>query len=345
MTKIKIEKIRSIVILASLFYGFASVGGLERGYASEPIYTGEIAIPNYGSSVTPMPWVIAVKEGFFKNQNIDITGVITSAGGSDDVRNLIAGKLIYAESALIPVLRAIQGGAQLKIIDENVHTLAEFVWVTRSDSKINSLGDLKGKRISFTTPLSDSQIMDEMLIKKAGLSDDDVHLIATGGYGSALTALQNDGVDVALIPEPVYTLNKDKFRVLVWEWNVFPAVSNVVGVTSAKNATKNAAVLRGILIAHRQAVEFLQQHPKQSAAIIAEVYRMKPDVIEEVLTELNDHKSTDGVSFFSDGDINVKGVNTLMDAAYASGMLQEKINWQDYVDQDFLTSDLQRKLN
>jgi NitT/TauT family transport system substrate-binding protein len=317
----------------------------EPSYADGPLYAGQIAVPNYGSGASAMPWAIALKKGFFQDQNINITGIIASAGGSNDVRNLIAGNLIYAESAMVPVLRAIQGGADLKIVDENVHTLAEFVWITKKDSSINSLSDLKGQRISFTTPLSSSQLLDEMLLKKEGLTNNDAQLIAIGAFGAALTALQNGGVDVALIPEPLYTLNKGRFRKLVWSWNIFPAISNVIGVTSAKNAKKHPDVLRGILLAHRQAVDFMRQHPKESAAIIANVYRMKPEVVEQVMQELLNNKSTDGVTYFSEGDIDAKGVDTLMAGAYSTGMLQEKINWRNYVDQDFLPTDLKRNLN
>jgi NitT/TauT family transport system substrate-binding protein len=313
--------------------------------ADQVIYTGQIAVPAYGSSVSAMPWAIAMKKGFFQQQGLNITGIISSAGGSDDVRNLIAGNLIFADSNLIPVLRAIQGGADLKVISENGHTTAQFVWITRPGSPIKTLADLKGKKITFTTPLSTSQFLDSMLVKKAGLAPTDVHLISTGAYGSALTALQNGGVDVALVVEPVYTLNKGRFQVLFWSRDLFPAISSTIGVTSAANAKKQGDVLRRILIAHRQAVDYIESDPKGAAAIIAPIYRMDPAVVEHVLEELSTQTSTDGVSFYSEGDINAKGMDNLANAAEVAGALQGTPDWRSNVDQDFLPADLKRQLN
>ena len=336
---------RWLIKLAIAFLAMGAITAHSPASADQPVYTGQIAVPAYGSSVSAMPWAVAMQKGFFKQQGLNITGIISSAGGSGDVRNLIAGSLIFADSNLIPVLRAAQGGADLKVISENGHTTAQFVWITRPGSVIKTLGDLKGKRITFTTPLSTSQFLDFELLKKAGLAPSDVQLISTGAYGSALTALQNGGVDVALIVEPVYTLNKGRFQVLFWSRDLFPAISSTVGVTSATNAKTQGDVLRRILLAHREAVEYIKTNPNDAAAVIAPIYRMKPAIVQSILIELETKTSTDGIPFFSEGDINAAGMDNLVGAAGASGALQGKPDWRSMVDQAFLPDDLKRKLN
>jgi NitT/TauT family transport system substrate-binding protein len=337
--------------LATIMYANLSCifSGIGTGYADAApvpyIYTGKIAIPNYGADITSMPWAIALKKGFFDEEGIDITGIIGSGGGSSDVRNLIGGNLIYAESAVIPVLRAIQTGLKLEMISENSQTLSDFIWITRNNSSINSLKDLKGKRISFTTPLSDSELMDKALVQKAKLNNDQVQLIATGAFGAALTALQTGGVDVAIITEPVYSLNKGTFRTLVGAWSVFPAMANVVGVTSVENEKKYPNVLRGILAAHQKAVQFMDANPEESAQIIAPIYHMPVALVESIMKELRQHRSTDGIPFYSEGDFNDNGMTRLISMAYSTGILKENINWRLYVDQEFLPKELQSNLN
>lgn len=321
-----------------------AAAGLMFGGLDAPAQGAEIAATNYGSSVVGMPWAIAVEKGFFKDAGVDITGVIGSPGGSTEVRNLIAGDLPYADSALIPTLKAIKNGADLKIISDNTHTSAQFVWLVKPDSPIKSLADIKGKRISFTTPLSTSQSLDFLLIEKAGLKPADVKLISTGAYGAALTALQNDGVDLALVSEPTYTMNKSTFKPLFWSRDLFSAINSSVGVTSAKTIKEHPDLLKGIGTARRRAVDFIKTNRDESVAIIAKVYKMDPEVVKAVLAELVDQPSSDGSTFFGEGDINPKGLDALVDIAQKTGDLKDKVDWRDYVDQSFLPSDLQRTL-
>jgi NitT/TauT family transport system substrate-binding protein len=292
-----------------------------------------------------MPWAVALEKGFFKDEGADITAVIGSPGGSTEVRNLIAGDLPYADSALIPTLKAIKGGSDLKLIADNTHTTAQFVWIAKLDSPIKTLADIKGKRITFTTPLSTSQSLDFLLIDKAGLKPGDVKLISTGAYGAALTALQNDGVDLALVSEPAYTLNKGKFRPVFWSRDLFPAINSSLGVTSGKTAREHPELLRGIIAARRKAVLFMTSNRAESAAIIGKVYKMDPGVVKEVLDELIDKPSVGGAGFFGEGDINPGGLDALVDIAQKTGDLKERVDWRLYVDQSFLPKDLQRKLD
>ena len=321
--------------------GFAAL--ISAG-AALPAGAVEIAVANYGSSVAGMPWAVALEKGFFKEAGADVTAIVGSQGGSSEVRNMIAGDLPYVDSSLVPILKAIKGGADLRVVNENGHTTAQFVWIVNPNSPIKDIKDIKGKSISFTTPLSTSQSLNYMLIEKAGLKNDDVKLVSTGAYGAALTALQTGGIDIALVAEPVYTLNKDKFRVLFWSRDEFPAINNTIGVSSLKVIKERPDFLRGIIAGHRKAVAFMRTNRMESAEIIGKVYKIEPKVVEEVLEQLMDHKSTDGITYYSDGDIYAKGLDAIVDIAMKSGDLKDKIDWRDYVDQSLLPDDLKRNL-
>lgn len=318
--------------------------GLICGAVSAPASSVEIAATNYGSSVIGMPWAVALAKGYFKDAGVNVSAVIGSPGGSTEVRNLIAGDLPYADSALIPTLKAIKNGSDLRIISDNTQTSAQFVWLVKADSPIKTLADLKGKRISFTTPLSTSQSLDFMLLEKAGLKPTDAKLISTGAYGAALTALQNGGIDLALVSEPTYTMNKSTFKPIFWSRDLFSAINTSVGVTSVKTIKEHPEMLRGIITARRRAVDFIKTHREESVAIIAKAYKMDPNIVRTMLAELVDRPSSDGSAFFGEGDINPKGLDALVDLAQKTGDLKEKVDWRDYVDQSFLPADLQRKL-
>src|SRR5256885_14798938 len=51
----------------------------------------EIAVGNYGVSANGMPFGVALVKGYFKDEGLNITGLISSAGGGTSLRNMLAG--------------------------------------------------------------------------------------------------------------------------------------------------------------------------------------------------------------------------------------------------------------
>ena len=118
-----------------------------------------IAIGNYGSSANGMPFGIALAKGYFQEEGANVTGIISSEGGGTSVRNAMAG-VAYGEANPGAIAVAIQQGADLRIVSDNVLTIAEFAWMVKKDSPIKTIADLKGKKIGYTNPRSTSQALD-----------------------------------------------------------------------------------------------------------------------------------------------------------------------------------------
>jgi NitT/TauT family transport system substrate-binding protein len=304
----------------------------------------EISVPNYGSSISGVPFAIAMEKGFFKAEGAGVTAIRATAGGSADVRNMLAGELPFVESSLSGILAAVRHGADLKLIGELSHTNAQFVWVVRQDSPLHAPADLKGRKLSFTTPQSTSQGLDALLMSKFGLPPGSVPLVATGPYGAAITALENGGVDAAILAEPVYSLNKDRLRPIAWVRDLFPPINNVVAVTSGKVAREQPEELRAILRAHRRAVMFITEHRDEAAAVAAKVYKLDVGVVRDVIDGLLDHTGAAGVPFWSLGDFNPAGIDAMVSAMRAMGMPEADIPWRGLVDQSFLPDDLRRDI-
>lgn len=297
----------------------------------------EIDVSNYGTTTNGMPYAVVMAKGFFKEAGADITGVRGSEGGGTTVRNMLGGNMPYGEIAVSAAVLAIQGGADLKIISENVYTVAEFYWLTRPDSPIRSLKDLKGKRIGFTNPQSTSQAMDYLLLEAAGLKESDVQLIKTGGFGAGITALASNGIDIMPVADPLYTLNETRFRAVFWAPEVLPPLCNVVGVTTGRAMRENPNLIRAILAGRNKAVEFMNAHLDESAQLIAKDYRMEVRAVQKVLRNLIEKKAPGGLPYWSTtGRFNWDSMNNMIRAQQLVGVIKGDVDWSKIVDESFL---------
>src|SRR5688500_6713962 len=128
----------------------------------------QIVVSNYAVTTNGMPFAVAMEKGYFKEFKVQVDGILTSDGGGNAIRNLLGGKRAYGEAAVSAVVSAVQGGADLKIISGNVHTVAEFVWVAMPKSPVNSLKDLKGRKLGYTNPRSTSQALAILIMETQG---------------------------------------------------------------------------------------------------------------------------------------------------------------------------------
>src|SRR5215469_1754781 len=174
-------------------------------WSTSHVAAEEIAVSNYAVSANGMPFGVALAKGYFKDEGINVTGLISSAGGGTSLRNMLAGGGVpYGEVNPGVVVSAILAGADLKIVSDNVLTVAEFVWAVKPDSPIKTIKDLKGKKIGYTNPRSTSQGLATLVLQAGGLKTEDAELVKTGGFGEGIAALDIALVDVAPIPEPLW---------------------------------------------------------------------------------------------------------------------------------------------
>src|SRR3989441_7407743 len=191
------------------------IGTLLTAFASVAVGE-EIAVGNYGVSANGMPFGVALVKGYFKDEGLNITGLISSAGGGTSLRNMLAGGGVpYGEVNPGVVVSAILAGADLRIVSDNVLTVAEVVWAVEPNSPIKTIKDFKGKKIGYTNPRSTSQALARMLLQTAGYTESDAELVKTGGFGEGIAALDLGQIGVAASIEPLVLKVKDKDRALV----------------------------------------------------------------------------------------------------------------------------------
>jgi len=324
----------------NLFGKLATGAVLAFGIAAAfPALAQQIAVGNFGVSANGMPFAVALDKGYFKDEGINVTGIITSAGGGTSLRNMIAGGVPYGEVNPGVVVAAIQQGADLRIISDNVLTVAEFVWAVKPESPIKSLADIKGKKIGFTNPRSTSQALAQMVAQKAGLQPNEVELVRTGGFGEGYAALSTGMIDIAPIPEPLWAQYKDKLRAIVAASDILPPLSNVVGVTTSNMAAEKGDFIRAVIRARRKAVAFMIEKPDEAGDIIAKHYNLTPEVARASVRNLVTSR-TQGIEYWGSGQINTEGLKRMLEVQKSLGALTGEIDIAKIVDTQFLPEDI-----
>ena len=299
----------------------------------------EIAVGNYAVSANGMPYAVALAKGFFKQEGINVTGIITSAGGGTSLRNMLSGGVPYGEVNPGAVVSAIQQGADLKIISDNVLTVGEFIWAVKPDSPIRSIADFGGKKIGYTNPKSTSQALDNLLLQKAGIKVAEGQLVKTGGFGEGVAALDSGLIDIAPIPEPLWSKYKGKYRAVATAADILPPLDNVVGVVTAAQAASRGDFIRAVIRARRDAVRYMIAHPDESGDIVAKVYNIDPAEGRSAVRYLTTIH-TDGVPYWGEGDIHLAGMKRMLELQKTIGGVTGDYDLNKIVDTQFLPDDL-----
>jgi NitT/TauT family transport system substrate-binding protein len=297
-----------------------------------------IAVGNYGTSANGMPFAVALAKGYFKEEGADVTGIIASQGGGTSVRNAMAG-VAYGEANPGAIAVAIQQGADIKIVSDNVLTIAEFAWMVKKDSPIKTLKDLKGRKIGYTNPRSTSQALATLLLQKAGYKTEDAELVKTGGFGPMLAALDLDQIDVAAVTEPLWSKVKDKYRVLVTGAEALPPLDNVVGMATGEAIRTRGDFIRAVIRARRRAVEFMIAHPDEAGDIVAKPFNITPEVARSAVRNLTT-SYTQGIPYWGNGQIHMEGMKRIIEVQRSVGALTGEVDLAKIIDTSFLPDDI-----
>lgn len=150
------------------------------------------------------PVYVAVEKGFFAELGLDVEIVDTVAGGATAVQMVSSGDvqgallstmaIINARSSGLPVV----GVADIQSAFEE-SPLEEFY--VRADSGINSIEDLKGKKIAINLVKSSFHYTWLMALENAGMTEDDVTFVNLS-FDQQQAALERGDVDAIGLMQP-----------------------------------------------------------------------------------------------------------------------------------------------
>jgi NitT/TauT family transport system substrate-binding protein len=255
---------QQLVSLAFAISATAALGGTTPARAAEPLTIA------YGS-----PWIgqgplhIAAQKGYFEDEGLDVKLAKIEASGPQEEFTALAAKQIDVLTTTMDVstLYWTPEAPFATILAIDASSGGDGVLV-RTDRNIDSIEDLKGKRVALrlNTP---SHFFLSYLLRQNGMAQHDVTLVDMSPEDAGKAVMAGD-VDVAVTWDPhVRKAAEDpKVDVLVTSTETPGLLVDVLVMRKDVLASKPEAC-RGLVRAWNRAVEYQKANPDEAAAIMA----------------------------------------------------------------------------
>jgi len=304
--------------------------------ASSGVRAETITVTHWGGQFYGVPYAVAMEKGFFKKNGVDVTGILTAAGGGTAVRNTLAGGIPFGEVSLAAAVQAINSGQKLIIIGAGSWSVADQMWLVKKDSPLKTIKDLAGKQIAYTAPGSVSNMLILMALKANGMTPQQVKLVPAGDLGANISAVGSGAVDAGFSDELIFAQNKELVRPLFMVRDVLdPRMMQTVMITTAEYAKAHTELIKGLINSRREGLAYTLDHPDEAADITAKAYNnphtdLFRDHIHELIKE----------NYWSDGRLDYPSMNHMVEGLQITGQIKGDVDWPKYVDTSYLPADL-----
>lgn len=192
---------RALLIGAMLAVVMTSVA-----IAQAPVPTETVRIAAGGrAQVNFIPLTLADRLGYFKAEGLNVE-VFDYQAGSRSVEALVAGNVDLVTGAYEHTLLMQHRGVHIQALVLLARTYGFVIALSKEQAaKYRSPRDMKGLRIGVSAPGSTTALALEVFLRKAGMTLDDVSVIAVGQSAAAVAAMKYGKIDGIVNPDPVST--------------------------------------------------------------------------------------------------------------------------------------------
>ena len=196
------------------------------------------------------------RAGIFKKHGLDLEILYTAGGGETQQAVLSRSVDIGVAAGTLGVLGAAAKGAPVRIIGGETTGMAELYWYVPATSSVQSVAELAGKTLAYSTVGSSTDFAGRMAMAQFGVP---FKMVATGGLPSTFTQVMSGQIDVgwAAAPFGVEALRDKKIRAVFRGSEIKAAQNQTIRVllTHAGVLAQKGKLLAEFMQAYRETID------------------------------------------------------------------------------------------
>jgi NitT/TauT family transport system substrate-binding protein len=289
-------------------------------------FKAEVAVSHFNSIMSMMAWTFGMDKGLFQAAGLE-QNFTEYAGGGDTVRGLLTAGSHYAMASPSAAIAAFVQGEPVRIIGGGFGA-STTVFVVKQDGPIQHIEDLKGKKIGYSKPGSNSHVLATTLNKRHSLG---AELVSAGGVSESLIALRNDLVDCVWTAEPHPSRYPNEFRRLVGGEAIIPQYAELVLLSHEQFIQERPDVLRAVAQAYNQSMQAVREQPAAAASSWANVAELETAIVVDAMRHVPSEAWT--------AKLLPDGLRTIERTMLDFGLIAQAVDWKRLVIQDFLPAE------
>lgn len=268
--------------------------------------------------------IVGMENGYYSDQLGDTkikTKIVDS--GPEAIEALFANSIDIAYVGPAPFVNGYvkSGGDGIKIISGAANNGASFV--VQKDSTISVPSDLAGKKIAapFVGNTQDVSLRNYLAENGLKPAEKGGNVIIYNIANAEINTIFAKGeIDAAWVPEPTATMLVENFggKRLFQEEEMWPEkrFPSVVLIGRADYIEKNPEIIQKWLMAHQQAIDWINQNPEQTESTYIKFYKSHTG---KTLKENIVHNSFSNIVYTS--EVDVDAIEIFAERAYSLGYL------------------------
>lgn len=251
----------------------------SSAYSQEQL---KLTIGQRGNWDTAIPH-LGTKAGIFKKHGLELEMIYTSGSG-ETLQPVIAGSVdLGLAVGTLGAMAAYSKGAPVRIVGAQATGAADY-WYAKTSTPINSIKDLNGRTIAFSSQGSSTQSIVRALINENNLNT--AKPTATGNPSATLTAVMTDQVDVGWASPPfgLKEIQDGKIRVVAKATDAALVRGQTIRtvVANADALAKKKDAITRFMQGYRETIEYMYSDNPQVLKDYAEFVGVTPELAKKV---------------------------------------------------------------
>ena len=301
-------------------------GFLAPARAADHLRVAKPAALGFGFSMLE----VGISAGIFKKHDLDIESIVLE--GSAKQQQAMAADAIDVDLGAGTDLAFVAKGVPEKAVAALAGPPLNFVVMTGADGRINTVADLKGKRVSASTVGSITYWFATELSRRQGWQGADaITVVPLGNFDAMRAALKTGNIDaISATLEGALLLESQGAGKLLVSFGDFikPFLTHAAFATTDL-MTHNPDALRRFLKAWFETVAWMNAHKEEGLRYSSAATKLPHDIASKAY-------DAEMPMFFTDGHFDRKAVEVVKKSLLETGALDRMPDDKDLLTEEFL---------